>query len=301
LPALVEHHGTLLRVSADGARTDICATGFRAANGVCLNDDGTFFVTDQEGHWMPKNRINRVRPGGFYGNMFGYTSVTNSADSAMDPPMVWITNAKDRSPAELLWVPRNTWSPLRGALLNLSYGTGKIFVVPHEEVDGVWQGAVCELPLPPFPTGIMRGRFGPDGALYACGLFGWAGNATAPGGFYRVRATGLPVHVPLQVRARRNRLEVTFSEPLETATVEADVFALKVWSLERSANYGSKHIGEHSVPITAAQLSADRRTVSLTVPDLMPVPCYELLVRVRGADGTSISRSLHGTIHRLGD
>jgi hypothetical protein len=96
-------------------------------------------------------------------------------------------------------------------------------------------------------------------------------------------------------------LEVTFSEPLETASVEADVFALKVWSLERSANYGSKHIGEHSVPITAAQLSADRRTVSLTVPDLMPVPCYELLVRVRGADGTSISRSLHGTIHRLGD
>ena len=40
---------------------------------------------------MPKNRINRVHPGGFYGNMFGYTSITNSADSAMEPPMVWIS------------------------------------------------------------------------------------------------------------------------------------------------------------------------------------------------------------------
>jgi len=29
--------------------------GFRAANGVCLNPDGSFFVTDQEGHWTPKN------------------------------------------------------------------------------------------------------------------------------------------------------------------------------------------------------------------------------------------------------
>ncbi|MEI6356473.1 MAG: DUF6797 domain-containing protein, partial [Verrucomicrobiota bacterium] len=42
LDSLVPHHGTLLRVSADGSRTDIVANGFRAANGVCLNDDGTF-------------------------------------------------------------------------------------------------------------------------------------------------------------------------------------------------------------------------------------------------------------------
>ena len=95
-------------------------------------------------------------------------------------PMVWITNAKDRSPAELLWVPKNAWGPLGGSLLNLSYGTGRLFVVPHEEVDGQWQGAVCELPMPAFPTGIMRGRFGADGALYACGMFAWAGNASAP-------------------------------------------------------------------------------------------------------------------------
>src|SRR5690606_3219474 len=44
LPALVEHHGTLLRISKDGSRTDILATGFRAANGVCLNPDGSFIV-----------------------------------------------------------------------------------------------------------------------------------------------------------------------------------------------------------------------------------------------------------------
>ena len=109
LTALVPHHGTLLRVTPDGERTDILANGFRAANGVCLNPDGTFIVTDQEGHWNPKNRINWVTPGigtdtRFYGNMFGYHDVTDDSDEAMEPPLCWITNAFDRSPSELLWV-----------------------------------------------------------------------------------------------------------------------------------------------------------------------------------------------------
>jgi hypothetical protein len=299
LDSLVPHHGTLLRVSADGLHTEILATGFRAANGVCLNDDGTFFVTDQEGFWTPKNRINRVKIGGFYGNMFGYSSVTNTSDDAMEQPMVWITNAKDRSPAELVWVPKNTWGSLGGSLLNLSYGTGRIFIVPHEEVGGQWQGAVCELPMPAFATGVMRGRFGADGALYACGLFGWAGNAVAPGGFHRIRRAEKPAPLPIAIHAARAALTVTFSEPLDPASVKADAFAFKVWSLKRSANYGSNHYNEHPLEITGATLSPDRRAVTIQIPALAPAQCYELKLRLVGNDGETIDRSLHGTIHRL--
>ena len=301
LDSVVPHHGALLRVSADGARTDILATGFRAANGVCLNDDGTFFVTDQEGFWTPKNRINRVKVGGFYGNMFGYSSVTNTADSAMEQPMVWITNAKDRSPAELLRVPKNAWGSLGGSLLNLSYGMGRAFVVPHEEVGGQWQGAVCELPMPSFATGIMRGRFGGDGALYTCGMFGWAGNAAAPGGFHRIRRTEKPAHVPLTIHAEKGALSVTFSEALDATNVKPDAFAFKVWSLKRSASYGSKHYDEHPLDISAARLSADARTVTLDIPALAPTQCYELKASLQGPDGTTFARSLHGTIHQLTD
>lgn len=301
LTALVPHHGTLLRVSADGSRTDIIANGFRAANGVCLNEDGTFFVTDQEGHWTPKNRINRVKPGGFYGNIFGYTEVTNTSDSAMEQPMVWITNAKDRSPAELVWVPKNAWGSLGGALLNLSYGTGRLFIVPNEEVNGQWQGAVCELPMPPFATGVMRGRFGPDGALYACGLFGWAGNATGPGGFHRIRRGSQPAHVPLKVHAANRKMTIAFSEPLASGSVKPDNFSLKVWSLKRSANYGSKHYDEHPLEVVSARLSDDGRTVTLEIPTLAATQCYELKANVRAPDGATIERSIHGTIHELGE
>jgi mono/diheme cytochrome c family protein len=301
LPALVPHHGTLLRISADGSHTDIVATGFRAANGVCLNDDGTFFVTDQEGHWTPKNRINRVTAGGFYGNMFGYTDVKDTADAAMQPPMVWITNAKDRSPAELLWVPKNAWGGLGGSLLNLSYGTGQIFVVPNEDVGGTWQGAVCELPMPAFATGIMRGRFAPDGALYACGMFAWAGNATSPGGFHRIRATGVPAYVPQQIHARKGGFTVTFSDPVDPNSVQAGSFALETWGLKRTANYGSDHYNTRVLPITAATLSGDQRTITLTIPELAPTDCYQLKARLRATDGTIFERSLHGTIHKLAE
>ena len=286
LDSVIPQHGTLLKVLADGSRTEILATGFRAANGVCLNDDGSFFVTDQEGYWTPKNRINRVKPGGFYGNMYGYTSVTDESDAAMEPPMVWITNDKDRSPAELIWVPEKAWGNLGGSLLNLSYGTGRAFIVPHEQVNGQWQGAVCELPMPAFATGIMRGRFGPDDALYTCGMFAWAGNATGPGGFHRIRRGTQAARVPLAVHSSPGSLRVTFSDPLTVTTSE-----LKVWSLKRTKNYGSKHYDEHPLAIRAVQLSEDRCTITLDVPELAPTHGYELRVG---------DRVLHGTLHSLG-
>jgi mono/diheme cytochrome c family protein len=287
LDSVVPHHGTLLKVSADGTKTEILATGFRAANGVCLNDNGSFFVTDQEGHWTPKNRINRVKPGGFYGNMFGYTSISDESDAAMQPPMVWITNNKDRSPAELLWVPKNAWGNLGGSLLNLSYGTGQAFIVPHEEVEGRMQGAVSELPMPAFATGIMRGRFGRDGALYTCGMFAWAGNATEPGGFHRIRRSGKPAALPVAIHARKGALTVTFSDPVTASAADC---AIKVWSLKRTKNYGSKHFDEHELPIRAVKTGEDKRTLTLEIPDLTPTHCYELKIG---------DRVLHGTIHSL--
>ena len=301
LDSVVPHHGTVLRVSADGKKTDILATGFRAANGLCLNEDGTFFVTDQEGFWTPKNRINRVKPGGFYGNMFGYSNVTDPADSAMEQPVVWITNDKDRSPAELLWVPKNAWGSLGGSLLNLSYGTGRAFIVPQEEVAGAWQGAVCELPMPAFETGIMRGRFAPDGGLYTCGMFAWAGNATDPGGFHRIRRGSAPAHMPLAIHAFAGGMKITFSDPVAPESVKSDAFSFEVWSLKRSARYGSAHHDQHPLTVTAADLSQGGRVITLSIPRLAPTQCYELEMDLSAPDGEVIERNIHGTIHQLPD
>ncbi|MBI5760245.1 MAG: hypothetical protein HZA46_17145 [Planctomycetales bacterium] len=305
--AVVPHHGTLLRVSKDGSRTDILANGFRAANGVCLNPDGSFVVTDQEGFWNPKNRINwvTVDPSGkpkFYGNMLGYHDVTDSSDSAMVPPLCWITNAFDRSPAELLWVESDRWGPLKGSLLNLSYGYGKVFLVPHENVRGTMQGGMIELPLPLFPTGVMRGRFHPtDGQLYLCGMFAWAGNATYPGGLYRLRATGQPIYLPVGLHATKSGLKLTFTEPLDPASLDVKNLQIKTWSLKRTKDYGSKHFDEKLLDVRGAKLSADSKTLTLDVSELRPTWCMEIKYSFRSATGTPIQGTIHNTIHELAD
>jgi putative heme-binding domain-containing protein len=302
-PALVPHHGTLLKVKNDGSRTEILATGFRAPNGVCLNRDGTFFLSDQEGFWTPKNRINLVRRGGFYGNMWGYTDVTDPADSAMEQPACWLTNAFDRSPAQLLWVDSKSpaWKPLAGSLLCLSYGYGKIFVVPHETVARQTQGGEAALPIPRFPTGVMRGRFHPgNGGLYTCGLFAWAGDQTRPGGFYRVRATGKPMFLPVGLSARKEGMAITFTDPLDPKTAtDPTRYRAKTWTIKRTANYGSDHFGERMIRITAARLSADGRSVVLEMPDIAPTRCMEITYRIKGATGEPVEGVIDNTIHRL--
>jgi putative heme-binding domain-containing protein len=302
LPALVPQHGTLLGVSADGLRTEILANGFRAPNGVCLNPDGSWFVTDQEGHWTPKNRINLVtKAGGFFGNFWGYHEVLDPADEAMQQPLAWITNAMDRSPAELIWVDSDAWGPLKGTLLNTSYGYGMLYTVPHETVGGRMQGGVCPLPLRPFPTGIMRVRFHPrNGQLYACGMFAWAGNQTEPGGFYRIRYTGKPVHLPIGLHARQDGMRVKFSGTLDReSAANAANYAVQIWNIRRSANYGSDHYDQTPLAVTNAALSPDGRTVTLQIPQIKPTWCMEIKYWLKGAGGEPVSGTIHNTIHRL--
>lgn len=302
LKAVVPQHGTLLKVSKDGSRTSILATGFRAPNGVCVNPDGTFFLTDQEGFWLPKNRINLVERGGYYGNYWGYHDAKDESDESMKQPLCWVTNAFDRSPSEMLWVTSDRWGPLKGSLLNFSYGNGKVFVVPHEKVGGQIQGGMCALPMPAFPTGVMRGRFHPtNGQLYCCGTYAWAGDRTRPGGFYRVRYTGKPVCLPVGLQAKKEGMTMTFSGELDRETaLDVKNYAVKTWSLKRSAAYGSKHHDEKAAKVTGVKVSDDGKKVTLEIADAKPTWCMEISYSLAGKNGDRVRGVIHNTVHQLG-
>ena len=158
------HHGTLIKVSADGKKSEIVCNGFRAANGVGIGPRGELVTSDQEGHWTPANRINLCRKDGFYGNMYSFHR--GKRPTSYQPPLVWLPKNVDRSPAAQLFVSSDRWGPLQGRIVSTSYGTGHMWLVMHEVVDGTPQGGVVRFPLQ-FPTGIMRARFHPgDGQLY---------------------------------------------------------------------------------------------------------------------------------------
>ncbi len=203
--------------------------------------------------------------------------------------------------SELLWVNSEKWGPLNGSLLNFSYGYGKIYVVPHEEVDGQMQGGMCEFPIDQFPTGVMRGRFHPgDGQLYCCGMFAWAGNQEQPGGLYRVRYTGKPVHLPVELHATTEGIEIGFSGAVDPeSAADASNYSVNTWDLKRTKNYGSEHYNEQRLKVDIASVSSDGKTVKLIIPEIKPTWGMEINYAIKTSDGNKLQGKIHNSIFRL--
>ena len=164
------------------------------------------------------------------------------------------------------------------------------------------QGGMATLPIPQFPTGIMRGRFHPgDGQFYACGMYAWAGNQTQPGGFYRIRYTGKPIVVPVGLAVRRDGIAITFTGVLDRSTAtDPRSYSVRVWGLKRSVNYGSEHIDERSLTVQSSRLLPDGLTVELMIPDLAPTWCMAITYVIKSAGGLDVEGEIHNTIHQLG-
>lgn len=300
--ALIPQHGTLLKVSADGSKTDIIATGFRAANGVCINPDGSFIVTDQQGYWNPMNRINWVKGvGKFYGNMWGYNPPKDSSRAAMEQPLVWVDMKYDRSPSEMVWVNSQKWGALNGGLLSLSYGYGKIQYVLNETVNGQEQGAVIDLPGVKFLTGVMRGRFNPaDGQLYACGMSAWGTNQMMRGGgLFRVRYTGKTIPIPVKMKVLEKSVVLDFDSPIDQNTAsDLSNFEVKTWQLLRSKKYGSDRLDQKVLKVTQSQTNG--KSLKLSIENLEKVDVITIDYKIKNTKGESLSGSIQGTIHQLG-
>ena len=250
------------------------------------------------------NRINWIQPGGWYGNQWAWNP---EGRTTYDEPLCWMHNFVDRSGGTHVWVPDDRWGPFQGEMITISYGMGHIFLVLSEEVDGVRQGGVTRFPLE-FETGVMRGVFHPgNGQLYTAGLYGWAGNKTRPGGLYRVRYTGKPLHLPnaLHVAQRRRGDRLHRSARGRARRIRATTTSRLELPLDgelRLAGPQARRPGRtRPLAVESATLSADRRTVFLEVPDAQRVMQMHLVFNLVFADGAKVENFVHGTIHKLAE
>lgn len=302
------HQGCLFKVSRDGSKLEVYATGFRAPNGLGLGPKGELTTSDNEGHYMPASKLNWVKRGGFYG-MVPAAHRTPKPDS-FDQPICWLPKNMDNSGGGQVWVTSDQWGPLKNHLLFMSYGRGTLLHVMQEEVEGQIQAAVAQFPFR-FGTGVMRGRFNPrDGQLYLCGLRGWQTDGPRNGGFYRVRHTGAPARIATEVHAVRNGMKIRFTSPLEeTSATNLENYSIEQWNYKWTPEYGSPEFSvkdpsqkKHDpVPVKSVQLLADKRTVFLEIPEIQPVNQMKIKVRINAADGAPISQDIYNTIHRLGN
>jgi len=303
LPASHPHHGTLMRVSRDGSKLEVVARGFRAANGLGVGPHGEFTSIDNQGYWMPGNRINWIKPGGWYGNQWAWNP---EGRTNYDEPLCWMHNFVDRSGGTQLWVPTDEWGPFRDEIVTISYGMGHMFLLLKEEVAGMMQGAVTRFPLE-FETGSMRGAWHPQNhQLYTCGLFGWAGNKTKAGGFYRVRYTGKPVHMANALHFVRDGIVLGFTDPLEAkSATDPGNYSVMAWNYKWTINYGSPDFklngqeGRDTWQVESATISSDHKTVFLQVPDAQRVMQLHVVFELTFADGAKVENFVHGTIHNL--
>ncbi len=306
---IVPHHGCVMRVSPDGSKLEVYATGLRAPNGIGVGPSGQVTTGDNEGTWVPRCRLSWCHPGSFEGVVD--LSHQDPKPKSFNLPLCWFPKSIDNSSGGQVWVTSDRWGPHRGELLHLSYGQTQLYRVLRETVDGQVQGGVVRFPTN-FASGVMRGRFNEgDGQLYLVGLRGWQSRAARPTCFQRVRFTGQPVRMPTGLRAKKGRIEIDFTCELDPRTAErAGRFSISMWnylwreaygSPEFSVIHGEGRKGHDTVKVHRARLSKDRRTVLLEIPDLRPCMQMKIGMNLRSADGKPVRHEIYNTIHKLGD
>ena len=334
------HQGTLLKVSPDGKKLEVYATGLRAPNGMTVGPDDTILIGDNQGHWMPSSKLNLVKPGAFMGMVpsaqkpltlrypDGREITVNPSDpearkqnqlkgwdGAMpipkqyDEPICWLPMRWDNSSGGQVYVTSDKWGPWKGAPLFMSYGKCLLYGVMMDTVEGTTQASMVPFGLK-FSSGVMRGRFSPqDGQLYVCGLKGWQNSATRDGGFYRVRYTGKAVPMVTKAQVVQNGIRLNFATELEAKTaVETDNYAVELWNYRYSGSYGSPEVSVKSpektqhdkLTVKSVKLGADRHSVFVEVEGLQPADQYSVKYALKAADGSEMKSEVIGTIHKLG-
>jgi len=327
---LCDHHGVLFKVSPDGSTMSVVATGFRAPNGLGISPTGQLTSGDNEGTWTPVCRLNWIKQGGFYGVPPLAHRTTEPTD--YDRPLCWMPKDVDNSSGGQVWVTSDQWGPWKGRLLHLSYGMCSLYGVLPQEVEfrgqPQMQGGLTRFNVN-FDSGAMRARFNPkDGQLYVVGLRGWQTTAVKNGCLQRVRYTGEKVRTPLDLKVTQGRVEVRFGEALDPAVAkDPGSWNIEIWNYLWSAAYGSPDLSTKVKPVPAAEvgkdgkpefskeqmsqtnhdllkvsrveLSADGRTATLYLNDLVPCMQMSLKYNLRSADGTELSGRITNTIHAL--
>jgi len=329
---ICDHHGALLKVSPDGKKSELFASGFRAPNGIGISPTGQLTSGDNEGTWTPMCRLNWIKQGGFYGVVDLAHRATPPTDH--DRPLCWFPKQVDNSSGGQVWVTSDKFGPWKDRLLHLSYGTCSMYGVLPQEVtfngQPQMQGGVARFNVD-FASGAMRARFNPqDGQLYVTGLRGWQTTATQNGCFQRVRYTGAATRMPLALAATKKGIKLDFTCEIDAmAAAEAGNWNIEVWNYIWSSAYGSPDISTLETTVVAtepgkdgklqfsklqmserkhdpltvksATVSADRRSVFLEIPDLRPAMQMQLKYEIKAADGVELRGQVINTIHALAE
>jgi hypothetical protein len=321
--AAVPWKGWIVHADAAGHITPY-AKGFRAHNGLVIDPKGRMFATDNQGDWRGTSPLYHIEPDNFYGHPSALVWDEKFVREISADPLQfyiddWDRYERDRtaaavefpqgfmcnSPSEpVIDTTKGAFGPFAGQMFVGDVAGDRILRVMLEEVGGVMQGACVKFIEGSLGGGNNRLAFSPDGTqLYVGQTFrGWSGRNTAEG-MKRITFTGETPFALQNISLREDSFILEFTQPLEAkAAQDVTNYTAKSYWYKSHHPYGSRPLDETPLPIEGVEVSPDRRSVRLTIPDLQPGRIVEINLppTLLAEDGSSID---HGqicyTIRRL--
>ncbi len=268
------------------------ANGLRTPNGIGVGWGGRFYITDNQGDWLPSSKVLPLQEGAYYGNAsVGPESVTSGP---VTPPVVWLPqNEIGNSPSQ---PARFTKGPFAGQMMHGDVTHGGLKRVYVEEVDGVLQGCVFRF-TQGMMAGINRVMVGPDGSIFVGGI-GSTGNWAQTGkkwyGLQKITYNGDHVFEMKTVRPMQNGIEIEFTEPanIEQAA-DLSLYDISQWRYEPNEAYGGPKVDEGRLVAKSVTVTEGGRRIFLEVDGLKEDHVF--YVRIHPALKSKEDRALWST------
>jgi glucose/arabinose dehydrogenase len=271
------HRGAILRIDPKTGTFEDFAGGVRTPNGLAIGPDGELFVTDNQGAWLPANKLIHVQPGRFYGHYLPKSVYVNMPeggapspyqDQPVSPPAIWLPHGEiSNSPTEFVLVPDG---PFKNQLYMGELTAGGLRRLFLEKVNGVYQGAAFQF-TQGLEAGVNRVIWGKDGSLYV-GMMGrgpggnWNWRNTVSG-LQRLTPTGKSVFEMHSMSITGDGFVVRFTQPVPRDWLsKPQHYELWTYTYKPTREYGGPKIDEHRLTATSAEPASDGRSVRLMVP-----------------------------------
>ncbi|MCM4076377.1 family 16 glycoside hydrolase [Paractinoplanes hotanensis] len=267
-PQPVGGRGTSIVVNRRTGDVTTVAGGLRTPNGLGWGAGGDLYVTDNQGGWLPSSKLLKIEEGAFYNH---YTNPDGRYD-AQPPtkPVLWLPqNQIANSPSTPVLLKSG---PFQGQLVIGDVTYGGLQRAALETVNGQEQGAVFRH-TQGLEAGINRVALGPDGAIYLGGLGAdgnWGQDGKLRFGLQKLTPNGKQVFDMKTMKATETGFKIEYTKPLSDDTIAKlpSAYALEQWRYVPTAQYGGPEVDREALAVTAAKVSSDKKTVTLTVPGL---------------------------------
>jgi cytochrome c len=258
--------GKTIKIAPNGTY-EFINYGLRTPNGIGIGPNNEIFVADNQGEWVPANKIIHVKKGEYHGMHWGFLDTTNDPPEVALPAIYLPENEIGNSPSEPVYVKNG---PYKGQMLHGDVTYGGIQRDFLEKVGGEYQGAVFRF-TQGLEAGINRMRFGPDGALYVGGVGmvgGWSWKERQYG-LQKLTYNGKPVFEMLAMRARPTGFEIEFTQPINNnVNIAARDILVQQWWYLPTADYGGPKKDLQNLTISKLEISPDRKHLYIELPQM---------------------------------